>query len=100
RAVGGSAAQPTAEEARKTVIDYLRRKQYSDATLPALGALNGELAQRLDGVKSLDEIAPDQRGAVRSDLYLIGESLTRLDKAKQLPATIDKGLLASYGKDV
>lgn len=99
-ALAGTTAQPAAEDARKTVIDYLRRKQYSDATLPALGALNGELAQRLDGVKSLDEIAPDQRGAVRSDLYLIGESLTRLDKAKLLPASLDKTLLASYGKDV
>jgi PiT family inorganic phosphate transporter len=99
-ALAGTAAQPNADEARKTVTAYLRKKTFDDKTLPALGALNGELAHRLGGIKSLNEVTPEQRSSVRSDLYLISESLTRLDKAKQLPAAIDKGLLTSYGKDV
>ena len=84
------------EPSRAALIRYLRQKQFGPETLTALGAINGSIAATLQGKADLASIAPDARRGLRSDLYLVSESLARMGKAKQLPATVDGRKLADY----
>jgi PiT family inorganic phosphate transporter len=63
-------------------------------TFPALATLNGEVVKDMDGKTSIKQVPVDARKAVRSDLYLVSESIGKLAKAKALPADAQTPLLA------
>jgi PiT family inorganic phosphate transporter len=84
------------DPSRATLIRYLRQKQFDSTTLPALGAVNGSIAASLEDVPSLAAIPSDVRRGLRSDLYLVSESLSRMGKAHQLPATLDAKKVGDY----
>jgi PiT family inorganic phosphate transporter len=73
---------------------YLRTGKAEQATFAALAAKSASVAGALDGVKSVSEIKPEIRRELRSDLYLLSESVGKLDKAGALPAS-DKPLMSS-----
>jgi inorganic phosphate transporter, PiT family len=54
----------------------------------------------LDGVKDLSTVPAMQRRSLRLDIYLVSDTLARLIKAKQLPATLDAKTAASYQKSL
>jgi PiT family inorganic phosphate transporter len=84
------------DPSRATLIRYLRQKQFDTTTLTALGAINGSIAATLKDAPNLAAIPADVRRGLRSDLYLVSESLSRMGKAHQLPATLDAKKVGDY----
>ena len=71
----------------------------SEATWSALAAKNLELVQMTSAVKSLGDLAPAARKALRSDVYLVGSAIAKLQKQK-LVAASDAGALGGYKKEL
>lgn len=90
----------TEEAARKTLTEFLKKKQVTADTVPALAQINSDVIGSLKGVNSLSSISPEKRRDLRMDLYLVTETLTRLDKAGTLPAGLDKAAVGKYTGDM
>jgi PiT family inorganic phosphate transporter len=84
--------------AHKQLTLYLRTGHVSDTTLPSLALANQRVATGLAGVSDLANVPALQRRALRLDIYLVSETLARLVKTKQLPASIDAQAAGSYQK--
>jgi PiT family inorganic phosphate transporter len=69
------------EEAPVVLSQYLRSGKADQATYAALAVKSSAVAEKLDGVKSIHDVAPDARRALRSDLYLLSETINKLGKA-------------------
>jgi len=96
------AAEPRAdaETAHKTLTDYLRSGRIETDTLAALSTANAGVAARLAHVDDLTALPPADRVALRLDVYLVSETLNRMQKAHQLPPGLDAGLAGSYQKSL
>ncbi|MFI4981100.1 MAG: inorganic phosphate transporter [Nevskiales bacterium] len=96
------AGAPAVDEAtaRKSLTQFLKKKQIDDSTIPALAQMNSDVVNGLQGVKSLADVQTDKRRDLRMDLYMVTETLTRLDKAGKLPAGIDKDAVGKYTGDL
>jgi PiT family inorganic phosphate transporter len=57
----------------------------TDRTFAAIGSKSREISEELSGKTSLTELTAPQRRVLRSDLYLVSESLGKLIKTKKLP---------------
>ena len=88
------------DAAHKTLTRYLRSGKVSPETLPALAVANQRAAERLAPLSDLSTLAPADRIALRMDVYLVSETLSRLQKAKQLPAGIDAAAAGGYQKSL
>ncbi len=88
------------EVARKSLTQFLKKKQIDDSTVPALAQINSDIIAGLQGVTSLATVQPDKRRDLRMDLYLVTETLSRLDKAGKLPAGLDKAAVGKYTGDL
>jgi inorganic phosphate transporter, PiT family len=97
-ASGGATVDPAA--ARKSITQFLKTKKQDDGTVPALAEINGELVSSLQGVKSLSDIAAEKRGDLRMELYMVTETLNRLNKAGKLPDGVDKDAVGKYTGDL
>ena len=97
--VAGASASDT-ETAHKQLTAYLRTGRVTDTTMPALALANQRVVAGLDGVKDLSTVPAMQRRSLRLDIYLVSDTLARLIKAKQLPATLDAKAAASYQKSL
>jgi PiT family inorganic phosphate transporter len=93
-----SAADAAADalSGRKQLTDYLRTGQVAANTLPELAMANQRVVEGMRGVSNLASVPALQRRSLRLDIYLVAESVSRLIKSKQLPATIDIKAAASY----
>jgi inorganic phosphate transporter, PiT family len=89
-----------ADTAHKLLTQYLRSGSVVPATLPALAAANARASARLTHVDDLSALPPADRVALRLDMYLVSETLARMQKAQQLPAALDAKLAASYQKSL
>jgi inorganic phosphate transporter, PiT family len=89
-----------ADTAHKLLTQYLRSGAVVPATLPALAAANARASAQLTHVDDLSALPPADRVALRLDMYLVSETLARMQKAKQLPAALDAKLAASYQKSL
>lgn len=70
-----------------------------ERTLPALSAKAAEIHSRLNGHESLREVSGADRRSLRSDIYLVTESIRKLDKLGKLnPA--DKSTLLDYAHNL
>jgi len=94
------AARLDAAAVHKELTQYLRHGKRTPATVAALAEANTRVAERLAGVDDLGRIAAPDRTALRLDLYLVGETLARLIKAKDLPAGVDAARAADYQKSL
>jgi inorganic phosphate transporter, PiT family len=86
------------DAAHKTLTDFLRHGQVKPETLSALGLVNGVVSHDLQGVNDLKTVAPSQRTALRLNIYLVSETLSRLIKAKKLPPQLDVAASTDYQK--
>jgi inorganic phosphate transporter, PiT family len=96
-------SQPQSDDgdaAHKQLTTYLRSGQVVPATLPALAVVNARAAARLAPLDNLSALSPADRVALRMDVYLVSETLSRMLKAKQLPAALDANLAGSYQKSL
>jgi PiT family inorganic phosphate transporter len=74
---------------------YLRTGKPDDATFSAVAAANQDIRTRLTGIDSLGTLDADGRRALRSDFYLVSESLNKLEKAGSFSAA-DKPRLDEF----
>jgi PiT family inorganic phosphate transporter len=88
------------DAAHKQLTQYLRSGKVAPSTWPALAAANARAVARLANLNDLSALAPADRIALRLDMYLVSETLTRMQKAKQLPAALDAKLAAGYQKSL
>jgi PiT family inorganic phosphate transporter len=61
--------------------DYIRTRQSSDATLPALAAMAGHISSEVTGYGTLDKVPTDAVQNVRNDMYLASEAIRLLKKS-------------------
>ena len=67
----------------------------SNLTFAAIGNKCREITAMLDGKTNLNQLTPDQRRELRTNLYLVSESLGKLLKQKKLTETPDIDAVAS-----
>jgi PiT family inorganic phosphate transporter len=95
----GPAPSPTVKvgDARSTVGDYLKTRQFAPAIVPAVSTLTRDLEGRLDRAGTIRDMPADQTKNVRNDMYMVSESLRLLDKEKSFtPADEQKVALKTY----
>jgi PiT family inorganic phosphate transporter len=97
RLAGSTVVSPG--DASATMSQYLRSGKPDQATFAALAVNSTAVADKLNGVKSIGDIAPDARRDLRSELYLLSETIGKLDKAGAIPAS-EKRLAASLQNEV
>jgi len=79
------AAMAAGEIAEQHISDYLKPGAKADAdTFAAVGTKCREISQELNGHQSLNELAPDERRALRNNLYLVSEALGKAGKQNLL----------------
>jgi PiT family inorganic phosphate transporter len=94
------APAPAADSAHKALTAYLRTGQLTPAIVPNLLAVNHRVVVGMSGVSTLATVPAMARRALRLDIYLVSETLARMMKAKQLPASLDPAATASYQKSL
>ncbi|MDR3441007.1 inorganic phosphate transporter [Telmatospirillum sp.] len=81
-AAGATVAQA---DAQQQLSQYLRTGVVAPATFAALAVKSQSISEALDGKQSFKDVPPESRRAVRSDIYLVSESISKLAKGA-LPA--------------
>jgi PiT family inorganic phosphate transporter len=85
------------EEAGNHISEYLKTTgKFDDLTLAAIAAKNRDLLQRLEGKQSFRDVAKEERPALRSDIYLVSESINKVIKQNHLQDASDKPSLSEY----
>ncbi len=81
-------------EAAKVLEDYTKTSGvFSNNVFTALSEKNGEIGSLLASHNSLNELPEDQRGELRTAIYLTSESIGKLSKGHQLSGSEASGLL-------
>jgi PiT family inorganic phosphate transporter len=84
-------------DARAQVTDYIRTKQLTSATIPALRALIGEVGREVIQYKAFKSLPAQDQTNVRNDMYLAGEALRLMDKNHNPAFTAEESkALANY----
>ncbi|MBV8531270.1 MAG: inorganic phosphate transporter, partial [Candidatus Eremiobacteraeota bacterium] len=68
----------------------------SATTWAALATTNREITTDLDGKTSLNDVAPAQRGTVRSHIYQVSATISKLDKLKAFTNPDEDKALKAY----
>jgi PiT family inorganic phosphate transporter len=85
-----------AETAAKTLGSYLKTGgEFSDGVFGALAEKSGEISTNLANHKSLSELPENQRSVLRTEVYLVAETIGKLNKGKKLSAE-ESGPLLNY----
>jgi PiT family inorganic phosphate transporter len=81
----------TEQQATATLSGFIKANgKVTPQILPALATANEQIVDSLKGKTSLTQVPVDDRGALRSNLYLVSESLSKLAKKGALPADVVK----------
>jgi PiT family inorganic phosphate transporter len=95
-----AAPPPDPATAQRALTRYLRHAQLTPDVFPSLASVNREVLNGLNGVSDLHAVAGAQRRNLRLNIYLLSETLARLQKAKQLPPGIDAASTAAFTKNL
>ena len=88
------APAPDAAGAEAALSQFLRTGKTEPATYAALAVKDAAIADKVTGVKAIAEVPADARRQLRTDIYLVSESITKLSKQTDgLPAAEKKPLL-------
>ena len=88
---GQNAEDKRAEEVLSSFLKTTGR--FNDEIFPALAAKDRDIVNRLNGKNSFGEIPKQERAALRSDMYLVSESLNKLSKQGKLADPQQKAIL-------
>jgi len=73
--------QPDATAAKDTLTDYIKHpKAPTPEVYAAVQQRADDVANLLDGAKSISDVPPARRGEVRTDLFLISKTVERMQK--------------------
>lgn len=75
---------PFSGNSRAILTDYIRTKNYTPQTLPALSSIIGEISYKVKLSGSLSKVPAASVTNVRNDMYLVSETVSRLDKGGKL----------------
>jgi len=70
--------------------------QFNDDIFPALAAQGRDIVNRLNGKNSFRDVPKEERAALRSDIYLMSESLNKLTKQGKLGDPQQKETLIEF----
>jgi PiT family inorganic phosphate transporter len=73
---------------------------YSDAVWGADADLNAAIASSLAGKTSFDTMPEDQKKTVRTDMYLVGASIAKLNASKKIADADEAASLVGYQKQL
>jgi PiT family inorganic phosphate transporter len=74
--------------------------QYNDDIFPALAAKDRDIVNRLNGEKTIMDVPKEDRSALRSDMYLVSESLNKLNKLGKLNDPEQKAVLTEFRSEL
>jgi PiT family inorganic phosphate transporter len=72
---------PSTTDARHTLSEYVRTKEYSPELVPALAAMTGGIGRQVGEHGSLAKVPAQAVANVRNDMYLASEAIRFLDKS-------------------
>ncbi len=91
----------TDKEARLELSNYLKPNvSPNKSTAAAVLQLNRDVTMQLSSKKKLSDVPRNERTELRSDLYLIGESLGKMAKQGRIPEADVKAAVGRYKKDL
>jgi PiT family inorganic phosphate transporter len=70
--------------------------QMTPATIPAIAVLNQQVTTAIAPLKSFSDLAPGDRSALRTNVYLVDEGVAKLLKSGKITDPDSKKLLAAY----
>ena len=80
------APQPAPADPQATLSDFIRTKTVTEALIPSLGAVIGEIANQVKPYANLAQIPSGMVANVRNEMYLASETIRVLNKSSvQLP---------------
>ncbi len=87
----------TTQDATDELSAYLKTTgKASDKTWGALAGKSREVAIELDGKSSFDGLTVEQRKGFRSDIYLVGEAIGKLNKQHKITDPSEAKVLSGY----
>ena len=90
----------TSAAAEQTLSDYIKVSgKVSDDVFRAFATKNAELGSTIKNVTTLAQIPSQERANVRTDIYLVDETIGKLGKTKKITAS-EKNDLAAYKKEL
>ncbi|MGO8671528.1 MAG: inorganic phosphate transporter [Capsulimonadaceae bacterium] len=91
----------TPAESADTLSDFLKSSGKAEPkTFAAISVLTGQLATSLAGKSSFSGFSVVERSKMRSNVYLVSESLGKLDKKKKFADKAEDKLAIGYEKDL
>jgi inorganic phosphate transporter, PiT family len=69
---------------------------FNDDIYPALAAKTRDIVNRLNGKNSFVDVPKEERAALRSDMYLVSESLNKLNRQGKLTDPEQKAILGDF----
>lgn len=94
-------ANESAADANKTLNGFLKTSgKLDETTWTAVATINHSVTADLQGKSSTTQIAPSDRGAVRSHIYLISAAISKIGKLKGFTDPAEAKTLADYAKQL
>jgi PiT family inorganic phosphate transporter len=94
-------ALPAQVQARTDVEDYVRTRQLTPTTLPALQQLTDEIGRQVGTSGSLAGVPQDLVDNVRNNMYVASEAIRLMEKSKQPAfASADLKVLDNFKKEL
>ncbi len=91
---GKSSDEKTSQE---VLSKFLKTSgQFNEDIYPALASKDRDIVNRLNGKNSFRDVPKDERAALRSDIYLVSESLNKLTKEGKLGDPEQKQTLSDF----
>jgi PiT family inorganic phosphate transporter len=89
----------SSKDATDELSAFLKVKgKATEKTYAALAGRNREVAIELDGRSNFSDLTLEQRKGFRSDIYLLGETIAKLNKQKKITDPAELKALTSYQK--
>jgi inorganic phosphate transporter, PiT family len=88
------------QDASDQLSKFLRTSKATDQTFAALAAKNDLIAGKITGKTSFKDLSKPDRQALRSDIYLVDKTLSKLIKKDKFTDATEKQVLADYVKQL
>ena len=87
------------QEANAALTGFIKSSaKLSPKVFAALTDKCGDLFRRLETLKTLEDLPPNERGSVRTDIYLISKTIAKMEKAGALTDPSDQAAAAQLKK--